>query len=210
MFPPIWRRINLVFKKQETDMALQNLGERQFKYLIYLNGIMFVGYLLLTFSYLFHFANEDIAEKAVITAREFTPVLIIGMCSLVFAFTCGEFFGLLRYQFKASSDEPGAQGLRPIATRSLSVFFLFCISFYLLRAGLQESFLEKAVMTALPIFLGAYLIFVLQCLNQAHMVAPWYYGFKFILLFVCIAGQLIANIMLFFPHFIVTLLPIPS
>ncbi len=191
-------------------MTLLNLGERQFKYLVYLNGIMFSGYLLLTFSYLFHFASRDIAENAMITAREFTPVLIIGMCSLVFAFICGEFFGLLRYQFNASADEPGASGLRPIATRSLNVFFVLSISFYLLRAGLQESFLEKIFMTGLPIFLGAYLIFVLKCLNQAHMIAPWYYRFKSILLFVSLTGQLIANIMLFFPHFVATILPIPS
>ena len=65
-------------------------------------------------------------------------------------------------------------------------------------------------MTGLPVFLGIYLIFVLKCLNQAHMMALWYYRFKFILLFVCLAGQLVANIMLFFPHFIATLLPIPS
>ncbi len=191
-------------------MALQNLGERQFKYLVYLNGIMFLGYLLLTFSYLFHFAGRDIAENAMVPAQEFTPVFIIGMCSLVFAFTCGEFFGLLRYQFSASADEPGAQGLRPVATRSLNVFFVLSIFFYLLRTGLQESFLEKVFMTGLPIFLGIYLIFILKCLNQAHMMAPWYYRFKFILLFVCLAGQLLANIMLFFPNFIATILSISS
>tara|TARA_R110002095_G_scaffold183734_3_gene160904 strand:+ start:1032 stop:1607 length:576 start_codon:yes stop_codon:yes gene_type:complete len=191
-------------------MAVQNLGERQFKYLVSLNAIVFLGYLLLTIGYLFQFSARDIAENPFGTAAEFTPVLIIGMCSLVFAFTCGEFFGLLRYQFNATEDEPGAQGLRPTARRSLNVFFLLSISFYLLRPGLQESLLEKVFLTVLPIFLGSYLIFTLNCLNQAHMMAPWYYRLKFILLSVCLVGQLVANIMLFFPGFIATLLPISS
>lgn len=191
-------------------MALGNTSERQFKYLLSLNAIVFFGYLFLTFSYLFQFASRDIANNAVITAQEFTPVLIIGMCSLVFAFTCGEFFGLLRYQFNATNDEPHAQGLRSLAIRSLNVFFMVSVLFYLLRPGLQESFLEKIFLVGLPILLGSYLIFTLKRLNQAHMMAPWYYRLKFILLLVSLMGQLIANIMLFFPRFIVTILSITS
>ena len=181
------------------------VGERQLKYLTYLNAFVFLGYLTLALGYLFKFSARDIAQTPFITAAEFTPVFIIAMCSLVLSFTCGEFFGLLRYQFSAQDEEPGSAGLRLIATRALSIFFMSSICFYFLRAGLRESFLEKVFFIALPFLLGSYLVFILKRLNQAHRVPPWYFKLKSILLYACILGQLIANIMLFFPKFIATI-----
>ena len=166
---------------------------------------MFLGYLLLALGYLFKFSTQDVSQNPLLTATEFTPVLIIGMCYLVLSFTCGEFFGLLRYQFDSQNQEPGFSSLRLIATRSLSIFFMGSISFYFLRAGLQESFLETIFFILMPLFLGSYLIFILKRLNQAHMMAPWYYNMKITLLSACILGQFIANMVLFFPEFIATL-----
>ncbi len=180
-------------------------SERQLKYLSHLNAIVFLGYLVLAFGYLFRFSAGDLVQNSLTTAAEFTPVLIIGMCYLVLSFTCGEFFGLLRYQFDTQEGEAGSSALRLIATRSLSVFFMITISFYFLRAGLKEDFLEKIFFTVIPLFLGGYLVFILGRLNQAHMMPPWYFRLKSILLYACILGQFVANIVLFFPEFIVTL-----
>lgn len=183
----------------------KNAGQRQFQYLNYLIALVFLGYLALAVGYLFYFADRDIASNAVLTAREFTPTLILGMCYLIMSFTCGEFFGLLRYQFNAAPDEPGSKGLRVMAARSLNVFFMCTLCFYFLRAGLKEGLLEKIFFVGMPVFLGGYLIYILKRLNQAHMMAPWYYHLKLILLSACILGQLIANIVLFFPAFLVTI-----
>lgn len=78
-------------------MRHNQTGARQIKYLCYLNAIVFLGYLLLALGYLFKFSTQDVSQNPLLTATEFTPVLIIGMCYLVLSFTCGEFFGLLRY-----------------------------------------------------------------------------------------------------------------
>lgn len=180
-------------------------SERQLKYLSHLNAIVFLGYLVLAFGYLFRFSSGDLVQNSLTTASEFTPVLIIGMCYLVLSFTCGEFFGLLRYQFDTQDGDVGSSSLRLIATRSLSIFFMITISFYFLRAGLKEDLLEKIFFTVMPVFLGGYLIFILRRLNQAHMMASWYFRLKTFLLSVCVLGQFIANIVLFFPEFIVTL-----
>lgn len=182
-----------------------NRSARQLKYLNYLNAIVFLGYLALALGYLFYLSGRDVAQAPLMTASEFTPVFIVAMCYLVLSFTCGEFFGLLRYQFSTKEGEAGSDGLRLFATRSLSIFFMINISFYFLRAGLKEGFLEKMFFIVLPVFLGGYLIFILKRLNEAHMMAPWYFKLKSILLYACILGQLIANIVLFFPEILATL-----
>ena len=186
-------------------MQYLNRSERQLKYLSYLNAIVFLGYLSLALVYLFELSARDVARDAVITAQEFTPVFIVAICYFVLSFTCGEFFGLLRYQFSTKEGEVGSDGLRLFATRSLSIFFMITIGFYFLRAGLKEGFLEKLFFIVIPVFLGSYLVFILKRLNEAHMMAPWYFKLKSILLYACILGQLIANIVLFFPEILATI-----
>ena len=177
-------------------------GERQFRYLCYLTAFVFVGYLGLAFAYLFRFAKYDASQMAFQSALEFTPVLIIGLCYMFITFTCGEFFGLLRYQFAATKAELKGENLRRIATRSLGIFFVTIICFYFLRPNLDEDILEKVFLIFTPTFLGSYLMFILYKLNQTHLLTQWYFKLKFALLLICIISQLIANIVLFFPDFV--------
>lgn len=189
---------------QEPDGA----SAQQFKFLSYLSALVFVGYLGMALSYLFEFSSQDIAANPVMTAREFTPVLIVGMCYFVYVFTCGEYFGYLRYQFFVPPDAPGLVGIPLIATRALTLFFMIGIFYYFLRAGFREALWERIFFCAAPFLMGLYLIALLKRLFRDHRLPLWYYRLKYGVLACAMVGQWVANMVLFFPEFVAKI-PIP-
>ncbi len=179
------------------------VGEKQIKFLVSLITMVMIGYICLGFGHIMGWSSTEIFKNPIQSTYEFMPVMIIGMCSFYILFTCGEFFGLLRYEFTLDEDAPGKQGLRLIAVRSLSVFFVSVVCFYFLRIGFEEVLLEKIFLSGLPFLIGIYLIIILGRLYRAHFMPHWYFRQKRILLIFCVFSELLANTFLFFPEILV-------
>ena len=183
--------------------ARNPVSEKQIRFLAFLIMFVMMGYISLAFAFLFGWSNLDLFANPVQTTFEFMPVMIIAMCSFFIVFTCGEFFGLLRYQFSPSAKEPASRGLALISLRMLSVFFLIFVCFYYLRIGFNESLLEKLFLTGLPLLMGIYMIMISGRLYRSHFMPYWYFRQKRILLIFCVFSQFLANTILFFPEILV-------
>lgn len=179
----------------------KKLGEPQIKFLSYLIFIVMISYISLGFGHLFGWSATNLFRNPVQSTFEFMPVMIIALCNFYLFFTCGEFFGLLRYQFVLDEDAPAQAGFRLIAVRALAIFFVGTVCFYFLRIGFDESFFEKIFLTGLPLLMGSYLIIILGRLYRVHLMPTWYFRQKRILLFFCVISMLLSNVILFFPLF---------
>lgn len=185
--------------------------ESRFRFLIALVSLVFLGFLGLALVYLLEVSNRFDYGLTV----EFMPVMVIGFCNMILAFTAGECFGLLRYQFKSSTrvqeaaPEPFSENtfpqrsdlsLKRLALRSVGVLFLLVILFYYLRAGFTESLPEKFFLTFAPVFLVFLLYSFVRQVYLSHFMPLWYFRLKQITLIAALLGISIANIKLFFPN----------
>ena len=179
------------------------IGEKQIKFLVSIISFTMIGYVCLGFGHIMGWSSTDLFRNPIQSTYEFMPVMINGMCSFYILFTSGEFFGLLRYRFALEDDQPGEQGIRLIAVRALSIFFVSLVCFYFLRIGFEESLLEKLFLMILPLLMGIYLVIILGRLYNAHFMPHWYFRQKRILLFFSIFSMFLANTFLFFPEILV-------
>lgn len=182
-------------------MKRNQVDEKQIKFLVFMILFVLIGYICLAFGHILGWSSTYIFQNPIQSTYEFMPVMIVAMCTFYLVFTCGEYFGLLQYNFDSTAD--GSVGLRLIAARTLSIFFVSLVCFYFLRIGFDESLGEKIFLTAVPFLMGIYLIIITGRLYRVHVMPYWYFRQKRILLIFCVFSELLANTFLFFEEILV-------
>jgi hypothetical protein len=164
------------------------------RFLVLLSGLSYLGLFGLLLMYLIRQADA----QAILYAREFTPVFVIGFSLLFQSFTAGEYFGLMRYNPDECDEK--FEFITRFATAAVSIFLISMVSFYYLRAGFDEQPVEKYFLIVLPTIPAGMLMYVTYHLRRENFMPEWYGSFKQILLMISIFGMWMAYVKLFFPQ----------
>lgn len=170
---------------------IQNNSSATLKFSIYLNAMVFGGYLLLLVAYLIHPSSLYKTPDNL----EFMPVFVIGFAFLYIAFTCGELFGHLNHPALLY----GQSALIKPARRSLTLFLFSIIFFYFLRSGFQEDFFQKLALILMPAGIFIYLFYFIYVFYSLKIFQRDYMILKMILLGLAAFSSLISLFKLFFP-----------